>query len=328
MTAYLEIIRWKNLLFLAFVQWLILHAVSFPLLQTFGFKISDNSLVYWLLIASTAFITAGGYVINDYFDVKIDRINHPEKVIVGEKIPLGHTMRYYQVLTGTGILFGLTVSAIAQSLTLGLIFLLTPGLLWFYSASYKRQFVIGNLIVALTTALSVFVVAILVVAQLKIDYGMLLTQTPVPKSIYGWTGGFAGFAFLLTWVREIIKDMEDLHGDRELECRTMPIKWGISKTKIFIYALIVLTIGALFLADHYFILFENDITARYIIFGLTIPLLVLAYLIFKAKDSPDFHRASTLSKYIMLVGILYALVFYYVLAQKFGISFFNLFLVK
>lgn len=328
MTPYFHIIRWKNLLFLALIQWLMLYAVVFPLLQTFSFETTSQTTLYWLLILSTLLITAGGYVINDYFDVKIDRINRPDSVIVGEKISLKGTMRYYQLLTGLGVLIGLVVSFIAKSFSLGFIFILTPGLLWFYSASYKRQFVIGNLIVSFSSALAIFVVGILAVALLKPNYGDLLIQTPIPKTIYGWTGGFALFAFILTWIREIIKDMEDVEGDMELECRTMPIKWGIKKTKFFLYALILITIGALFHADHYFISFENNITARYIIFGLCLPLLVLGYLIFKAKVSADFHQASTLSKFIMLIGVLYSLVFYYLLANKFGISLFGLFVVK
>ncbi len=328
MTPYFHIIRWKNLLFLALIQWLIQHAVIFPLLQTFSFDTSSHTTLYWLLILSTVLITAGGYVINDYFDVKIDRINRPERIIVGEKISLKSTMLYYQILTGLGTLIGLVVAFLSKSFTLGFIYILTPGLLWFYSASYKRQFVVGNLIVSLSSALAVFIVGILAVSLLKLNYGDLLHQTPIPKVIYGWTGGFAGFAFVLTWMREIIKDMEDVEGDRELECRTMPIKWGLKRTKIFLYVLILLTIAALFLAEHFFISFENNITARYIIFGICLPLVALGYLIFKAKTPAEFHQASTLSKYIMLIGVLYSVVFYYLLAQKYGISLFGLFMVK
>ncbi len=327
MKPYFHIIRWENLLVLALIQWLILHAVVFPLLHTFGFDTSPYATLYWLLILSTLLITAGGYVINDYFDVKIDRINRPERIVVGEKISLKSTMLYYQILTGLGTAIGLVVAFLSKSFTLGFIFVLTPGLLWFYSASYKRQFIVGNLIVSLSVALAVFIVGMPAVALLKLNYGDLLVQTPIPKTIYGWTGGFAGFAFLLTWMREIIKDMADIEGDREMECRTMPIKWGAKKTKLFLYGLILLTIVVLFFAEHYFVSFENNITARYIIFGLCLPLSALGYMVFKAKTPAEYRHASTLSTYIMLIGILYSVVFYYLLAQKFGISLFGLFIV-
>ena len=329
MNSYLKLIRWKNLLFIILIQWLMQHAVVYPLLQTFGFETTQYCTFYLLLMAATVLIAAGGYIINDYFDVKIDRINKPEKVIVGAEVSLRSAMLLYQILTGAGTAAGIMLAFLSGSFTLGFIFILTPGLLWFYSASYKRQFVIGNLIVSLSSALSILVVGVLAVALLKTEYsGELLQQTPVPAQIYGLTGGFAGFAFLLTWIREIIKDMEDVEGDKELECRTMPIKWGEKKTKYFLYALILLTIGALLHVNQYFIHFEGNFTLRYLIFGLAIPLLVLIYLIFKGKKKEDFKQASNLSKFIMLAGIFYSLVFYYLQAQQFGISIFGMFLIK
>lgn len=328
MNDYLQLIRWKNLLFLVLIQGLMIKAVALPLLQTFGFDTSANSPIYLFLLMATLLITAGGYVINDYFDVKIDKLNRPDEIIVGEKISRQAVIIFYLAITVLGELFGLLTAILSRSYTLGFIFLLIPGILWFYSASYKRQFLIGNLIVSLCSALAVFIVAIAVVAQLRLQYGDLLVQTPVPKTIYGWSGGFALFAFLLTWIREIIKDLEDINGDRELECRTMPIKWGINKTKLFLYALILSVIAALFHVNYHYIPFDNSITTQYIIFGLTLPLLALGVTIFKAQTPIHYHYASTLSKYIMLTGILYSLIFYFLLAQQFGIRFFNLFVVK
>lgn len=328
MTSYFLIIRWKNLFFLAIVQWLMQYAVVLPLLQVFGFDAPKNNFLFWLLMLAVVLITAGGYVINDYFDVKIDRINRPESIIAGDKISFKNSMRFYQILTGLGLLTGLATAYSAKSITLGLVFLFTPGLLWFYSASYKRQFLVGNLIVSLLTALSVFAVGILAVAQLKISYGVLLAETPVPKAIYAWTGGFAVFAFLLTWIREIIKDMEDIHGDSEMECRTMPIKWGLNKTKRFLYMLIVFTILLMLYVVFQHISFEGSFTFRYLLFGLILPLMSLAILIYQSNNKTEFHKASRLSKFIMLAGVLYSLVFYYLLAEKFGITLFGLFLAK
>lgn len=328
MEAYLRIVRWKNLLFILVIQWLMQHAVVYPLLQTYGFEISQRDVFNILLYAATMLISAGGYVINDYFDVKIDRLNRPEKVIVSEKITPKAAMLYYQTLTVTGVICGLILAFLSHSFTLGFIMLFTPGLLWFYSASYKRQFITGNVIVSFSASLVMLVVGFLEVALLQIQYGNLLLQTPIPAQIYGWTGGFAAFAFACTWIREIIKDMEDIHGDREMECRTMPIKWGIPKTKYFLYALIILTIAALFHVDFHYIHFDGNLTTRYILFGLTLPLVALSYLIFRSKTPEDFHQASTLSKFIMLAGVLYSLIFYYLTAKTFHISIFGLFIVK
>lgn len=329
MSSYLKLIRWENLLFIFLIQWLMQHAIVYPLLQTFGFETGQHQTFYLLLIAATVLISAGGYVINDYFDVKIDRINKPAKVIVGESVSLRSAMMLYQILTILGTLTGIILAFLSKSFTLGFIFILTPGLLWFYSASYKRQFMIGNLIVSLTASLSILIVGILAVALLKIQYSSeLLSQTPLPSQIYGWTGGFTGFAFLLTWIREIIKDLEDAEGDREMECRTMPIKWGETHTKRFLYALITFTIASLFFICFRYIHFEGTLTLRYLIFGIVIPLTVLAFLIFKARRKEDFRQASTLSKLIMLAGVFYSLIFYYLQAKEFGISLFGLFLIK
>ena len=329
MSDYLKLIRWKNLLFIILIQWLMQHAVVYPLLQTFGFETVQHHSFYLLLMAASVLIAAGGYVINDYFDVKIDRINKPTEVIAGEAVPLASAMLLYQILTALGTVTGLIISFLSGSFTLGFIFILTPGLLWFYSASYKRQFLVGNLIVSLSSALSVLIVGVLAVALLKLQYSNeLLQQTPVPSKVYGWIGGFAGFAFLLTWIREIIKDMEDREGDMEMECRTMPIKWGETHTKRFLYALITFTIASLFFICFRYIHFEGTLTLRYLIFGIVIPLTVLAFLIFKARRKEDFRQASTLSKIIMLTGVFYSLIFYYLQAEEFGISLFGLFLIK
>jgi 4-hydroxybenzoate polyprenyltransferase len=304
------------------------RVVLVPILQTFGFETAMGNGMLSLLIATTVFIAAGGYVLNDYFDVKIDNINKPEKTIVGKLISRHRTMLLHQILTGMGVICGVTLAYFSRSFTLAFIFIVVPGLLWFYSASYKRQFITGNLVVSFAAALTVLVVGFTQLAFLQNEYGGFIFETSIPEQFYGWIGSFALFSFLCTWIREIIKDMEDEKGDREMECRTMPIKWGTNKTKIFLYGLIVLTVSGLFLFNGLFNHFSGTLTVRFIIFGLGLPYAALCYLIFKAKCSEDYHQASTLSKVIMLIGVLYSFIFYYLQAKTFGISLFNLFMVK
>lgn len=325
---YIHLVRWKNLLFIVLIQWLMQRSVIFPILETFSLQPAHNAYYGYLLMCATALIAAGGYVINDYFDVKIDRVNKPEKVIITESITKEAAMRFYQILTGFGIVCGIVLAILTRSFTLGFVFILVPGLLWFYAASYKRQFIWGNVIVSLLAALAVFVVAMLEIALLKKEYADLIYQTEIPKIIYGWTGGFSLFAFLCTWIREVIKDMQDEAGDREMECRTMPIKWGIKKTKFFLYGMIVFTLAALFHFQYHYILFEGTLTVRYLIFGITLPFVALIYLIFRAKTPTDYKQASTLSKFIMLIGIFYTLIFYYLQAKTYNLSFLGLFVIK
>jgi len=328
MSAYLRLIRFQNLLFIAFIQFVMRQVVLVPILQTFGFNATADMSMLSLLIIATTLIAAGGYVLNDYFDVKIDAINRPDKQTVGKIITRHKAMLLHQILTGLGVFCGLLLAYFSHSFTLAFIFIVVPGLLWFYSASYKRQFMIGNLVVSFSASLTILVVGISELALLQKEFGQFIFETPIPKQFYGWIGGFALFALLCTWIREIIKDLEDEKGDREMECHTMPIKWGTYKTKLFLYVLLTITVVGLFLVNTLYIQFPGTLTIRYIIFGLAIPFAVLGYLIYKAKSPQEYHQASTLSKAIMLIGVLYSFVFYYLQAKKFGISLFDLFLVR
>ncbi len=328
MAAYFKLIRIWNLIFIAFIQFAMRQVVLIPILQTYGFDASLETNMLFLLIAATIFIAAGGYVLNDYFDVKIDAINHPDSQVVGNTITRSKAMLMHQILTGIGAACGLLLAFFARSLTLGFIFIMVPGLLWFYSASYKRQFLTGNLVVAFLAALTVLVVGISEIAFLEREYGKLIFETPIPGQFYSWIGGFTVFSFLCTWIREIIKDLEDEKGDREMECRTMPIKWGDNKTKIFLYGLISITVAGLYLISMFYIPFPGTLTFRYITFGIAAPFAAVVYLLATAKVPVHYHQAATLTKVIMLIGVLYSFVFYYQQAKTYGISLFNLFMVQ
>ncbi len=328
MIDFLKLVRYKNLIFLAFIQYVMQNMVLLPIMQVYGFSMPMNTIYFNLLVAGTLFIAGGGYVLNDYFDIKIDAINRPDKQLVGVKISRQSAMLAHQLLTGLGVICGFILAFLLHSFTLGFIFIVIPGLLWFYSASYKRQLIIGNLVVAFIASMSILIVGITQLAALQTEYGKLIFETPIPHQIYGWIGGFVFFSFLCTWMREIVKDIEDEKGDREMECHTMPIFWGLKKTKWFLYTLIILTVSALFAANFFLIPFEGTLSLRYIVFGIVIPFAVLCYLIYHAKQIEAYRQASMLLKIIMFVGVLYAFVFYYLEAKAFGLVLFNLFIIK
>lgn len=308
---YLKLIRIQNLIFILFIQYLIRQYVLAPIAISHGIDINNPYL--YLLMAATALIAAGGYVINDYFDVKIDAINKSEEQVVGKAISRTRAMVLHQMFTFAGVICGIVLSVILRSTTLGLLFLIIPGLLWFYSASYKRQLFVGNIVIALIAGMSVFIVGMTEVIFLQKIFDGLFNDVSLFAKLYGWSGGAAFFAFILNWIREIIKDMQDEAGDRELECRTMPIVWGHKPTKLFIYGLILITIALLLAINQYYIPFPGTFTLRYITFGIIIPLLLLSFLIFRAKNSNDFRNASGLAKFIMVSGILYAPVFHFLM---------------
>lgn len=330
MKTILELIRWKNILFLACSLLLMQYAVVNPTLAIYGFEPQLNSIQTLLMVVGISLIAAGGYAINDYFDVKIDEINKPMQRIVGRLMDRRQAMIYHQIFTVIGALCGISLAIWLRSFTLGIIYVFIPGLLWFYSASYKRQFFIGNLIVAFHLALSFLIIAIANAIPLTNQYGTLLHETPILKQVYGWISGFAIFAFLCTLLREIIKDIEDEKGDREFECHTLPIKLGINKTKWVLYALIAVICGLLCYVNYGLLYFpiKGSLSTRYLIFGLLLPFAALVYLIITAKHKRDYHNASTMCKFIMALGVLYSVIYYYLLARQYGIPLFGLFVVK
>ena len=306
----MRLVRWSNLLFLAALVWLMEKWVAAPVLYNTAFGEQLPGYILLLLILSIVLIAAGGFVINDYFDVKIDRINRPDELIVTRTISKPDAMQLSLWLSGIGIVCGIVASILLRSFTLGVLFVLVPGLLWFYSSSYKRLFMVGNLIVAFLTGLIPMVIAIANVAQLRLLYAAILPYMPIEQALYAWLGGFAIFAFLLAWIREIIKDMQSQMGDRELECHTMPVVWGEKWTKVFVTALIVLTLALLGHIWYHFLPFPIDWTSlstRYLILGVVIPLLCTLWLLWAAKIPSDYKTCQQVVKFTMLIGMLYSI---------------------
>ena len=305
----LRLVRWSNLLFLAALVWLMEKWVATPILNNAAFGEQMPWYILLLLILAVVFIAAGGFVINDYFDVKIDRINRPDELIVTRTVSKPAAMQLSLALSGLGVSAGIVIAVLLRSFTLGMLFILVPGLLWFYSSSYKRLLIIGNLIVALLAGLVPLVVAMTNVALLNLRYHDILPFTSLSHDLYAWLGGFALLAFLLMWIREIIKDLQDQMGDRELECHSMPVVWGEKWTKIFVSALIVLTIAVIGHLWYHILPFPigwSSLSTRYIVLGVVIPLLGSLWLLWAAKIPSDYKTCQQVVKYTMLIGMLYS----------------------
>lgn len=309
--AFCQIARWPNLIMLLILVWVMQQWVAVPVLHHALFS---NVVPWWivtLLMLSITLVAAGGYVINDYFDVKIDRINRPDKVLVTNVISKQEAIRFHQVLTILGTTMGLGVAWWCRSWVVALVMILVPGLLWFYSSSYKRQFVVGNIIIALLAALPSLLVAIVNVARLNHLYGNVMDYASIGHDLYGWLGGFALFAFLTTLMREMMKDMEDIEGDRELECHTLPVRIGEWGTKWIISIVAIVTIGILIWMGYFLLPYPHGwhtLSGRYIVFGILTPLVGSICLMWAAKIPSDYHTAQSVMKFVMLMGILYSFV--------------------
>ena len=230
----------------------------------------------FVLTLSTICIAAAGYIINDYFDVKIDIVNKPERVVIGRYLKRRWAITLHQMLNVIGCLLGLLLSR-----WVFVVDVLSVSLLWFYSANLKRQPFIGNLVVAFLTALSLLVLAV----YYRQNVELLLV--------------YASFSAIVTLVREIIKDMEDVRGDARYGCRTLPIIWGLRRTKQFLYIIIASFIMTLFvLADSL-----HNPRLGWIFMLLLIPVTWLVYRLVWADTRRDFAYLSNLCKLIMLMGV-------------------------
>lgn len=298
-----------NWLFLIILLGLMERYVAEPVLGTMVAQPRLSWYEQLLLIAAVVLIAAGGYVVNAYFDVKIDSINHPDDLVVTRDVTKKEAMTFFQVLTAAGVSCGLAVSVLLKSKLLGVIFILTPGLLWFYSASYKRQFLVGNLIIALLAGVSPLIIAFANMAKLNIAFGADCTLTlMLTARLMYWMGGFALFSFLTTWIREVVKDLEDQEGDRELECHTFPVKYGDVVTKVFVSLLVVGTMALLswvyFRGLQIPFAWGNTVSRFYLLLML-VPLCELG-LLWTAKIPSDYRHAQLLMKFWMFMGTMFA----------------------
>ena len=308
---YLQLLRVGNLTFVAILLYVMEKWVATPLLQLEQFGELMPWWILTLLIVSVVGIAAGGYVINDYFDVKIDRINRPDNLVVTRIISRDAAMNLFYGLTAVGVIAGTVVAWWAHSWTLLFTYVVIPGLLWFYSASYKRMFLVGNLVVAFASAIVPLLVAIANADYLHHLYQNALAYSPIVGELSVWTGGFAIFAFLLTLVREIVKDIEDIEGDREMECRTLPIVWGDKVAKI-IATILLVVIATLIVYILFAVLpFSHEwksLPTRYVVYVLIVPILCSIVLLWAANNRTEYHRVQTIIKFAMFMGMLFSYV--------------------
>jgi 4-hydroxybenzoate polyprenyltransferase len=325
MKSFLNLIRWPNLVIVALTMILMRYAVIEPVISKInvflvsspGSAVPISLQLPWydfaVLVLATILITAGGYVINDYFDIKTDLINKGE-VIVGTKIPRRKAMMWHNALNVAGVIAGFYISWKAGYFWMGLLFLVVSGLLYFYSASYKRQFLVGNFIVALLTGMVPMLVAIYEWPSMYRFYAVYASPPPDLSIIFYWIGGFAIFAFLTTLTREIIKDIEDFEGDQAYGRNTVPVVTGIFTAKMISVLLIAVTIGLLYVVWYFFL--NDKITLAYLSVTVVVPLLYVVYKVIRSSGRKQLHDASRMMKIVMMAGVLYSVVVKLILDQN------------
>lgn len=307
---WLKLIRWQNLLIISLTQLLVWWCVVLPQQPRVL-----TAAHFCLLTLSTVLIAAAGYIINDYFDIKIDQVNHPEKMVLGKSIPRKTAIIAHTVINVIGIALAGYVAHKARHYEWLLLQLGCASLLWFYSTTYKRRYMVGNITVALLTSLAVMALLIYEpVIQRSVSLPFLHSGNPNrPSPLPFWIlCYYAYFAFMLTWMREIVKDMEDLEGDDAEGCVTMPITRGLRYATSFtsvigVLAILPLLSSAIVLHRHGY-----TVMAFYVIVLLAIPLALWIWFLWHGPASPaHYHKASRLLKIIMVLGICSLLIYKY-----------------
>jgi 4-hydroxybenzoate polyprenyltransferase len=302
LTAFFRLIRWPNLIFIVITQLLFYFCVYTSLLKDKPEQ--QVSLLFFLLIFSSICIAAAGYIINDYFDIQIDAINKPNRLIINKFIKRRWAIVWHWILSALGVLVSIYISYKIKVWPIAIINLLCVFVLWFYSTTFKKKLLIGNLMIAALTAWVILVVYLFAGADLFSLKGFSGNGDFNVRRFFKFTLLYACFAFITTLIREVIKDLEDMEGDRKYDCNTMPIAWGVPVTKVFVGVWIVVTIAALAIVQLYAWQSGWWLVALYFLFFQILPAIFLIKKLTKATVSTDYHALSNIIKLIMLFGIL------------------------
>lgn len=308
--SFFRLIRTVNLLFILLTQLLFHFCIILPAYkQLSNIAPRLNETNFYLLVLASILIAAGGYIINDYFDINIDRVNKPTRMVVGKLISRRWAMFFHLLLSVLGLLLTAIVSRFLDNLLLLLLNIIAVILLWFYSTLFKKKVLIGNIIIA---TLSAWVVFVLYIAELQLDFnGFVLLNNPASIKIYKLAVIYSGFAFIISLIREIVKDMEDIEGDRKYAAETMPIVWGNLATKMFVSVWTVVLTGMLFFMMVFAFLKNWYFLSGYLLLFLIFPIFNILSAIFSASITSDFSRLSLKIKLFMFFGIMSMIIYHY-----------------
>jgi 4-hydroxybenzoate polyprenyltransferase len=297
MQKYLQLVRWPNLIMLIVLQYLLRHALIEPILLYEDKALLLTPFEFFILVISCTLIAAGGYIINDIEDLEIDSVNKPGKKIVENQISKENAINLYTALTFLGVLGGFFLSYAKGYPYIGIIHLITAGMLYFYSTSYKCIPVLGNVIISLLSALAV--VIIIIPEPFAKDHPGVMLMIAV----------YAFFSFITTLIREIIKDIEDIEGDHQFGCSTLATTLGINKAKWTSILLTISVLGLLIYAQIFSRQWESILPFVYVCVFIDLPFLVLLNKLYHAEKKSDFHTASFWLKLIMFTGIISLAIF-------------------
>lgn len=304
MKNFLKLIRIPNLLIIILTQFMLRYFIIVPLL---GYQSVEPAMVFpdfLLLVLSTLLIAAAAYIINDYFDVDADRVNKPDKVIVGKKIRFENAKLLYYVINAVAIAIGFYFAFVYDSFQLALIFPLIIIMLYYYSARYKNMPFWGNLVVGILSGFTVFIVWLFEFFALRSNPGSFIEAQDAFIMINMLVWSYSAFAFLTSMIREMIKDVQDIEGDKRVGSNTMPILIGIPASRYIIISLTFFTIICLGIAQYYLFVRGFAYAAWFLVIAVQFLLAYLIVRLARAHQPAEYRFLSGLSKIIMVAGIL------------------------
>jgi len=301
--AFFRLIRWPNLVFIVLTQVLFYYCILLPDFngRYISFENTLRPAWFYLLSLSSVLIAAAGYIINDYFDLNIDRVNKPDRLVVDKIIKRRWTILWHWILSGLGVLIGAYVSLKVHNPFVALGNFGCVILLWFYSTTFKRRLLIGNVLISLMTA---WVILVLYVAEFKLAVFRDPVYHHTLARLFKFASLYGGFAFIISLIREVVKDIEDMDGDARYGCRTMPIVWGVNAAKVFAATWLVVLIGSLAVIQFYVLQNGWWIILPYCAFLIIVPLIWILRKLYKAGTQAEYHLLSGYIKAVMLAGIL------------------------
>lgn len=309
MIHFFNLIRWKNLALIALVQILIKYALLNPLKADYGLATALSTSGFVVLLFATLFIAAAGYIINDIEDIEADLINKPQKIIIDKYISEKTATTLFFIFNFTGVILGFALAYGLEKSGFFVIFVLASAILYMYSTFLKHILLVGNSIVAALIGISILLVGIfdlLPVMSLE-NRG---TQVFFLKLILD----YAIFAFLINFLRELVKDVEDIDGDYKMGVKSLPIVLGKERAKMIIFGL---SFVPLFTVIFYLInnLYKQPLAIGYVLLTIIAPLIYTTLKLFSAKQKKDFTHISAVLKIVMLMGILSLLLFQFMLLK-------------
>lgn len=305
--AFFKLVRLPNLFFMALTQVLFQFCIYHTLYK--GAVPAADLYRFILIVFASLFIAAAGYIINDYFDINIDEVNKPEKMVVDKVINRRWAIAWHFMLSGTGVLLTIIALPFWQKWHLIIANVFCVVLLWLYSTNFKKSLLTGNIVISLLTAWTILVIFF---SKFNLTDAFGAGDSSNYK-FFRLAILYAGFAFIISLIREAIKDMQDMAGDSKYGCRTMPIVWGVNTTKVYVAVWLIVLIGTVGILQVYVLQFKWWLLIAYSVPAIIFPLLVLLFRLKKSTNSEDFKKLSSLTKLIMFTGILSMVFFYFYL---------------